>query len=159
MLAETLQAGPGPGDRGGQRGRSAGRSWGVRGGQTRHAHPNARFAFAEPRTAFHGRGSRIAAELELQAQQLRFLQETIGAATGLDPADVAADMQASRILTADQAQPAGAGARDRPAAAARSGLRRRWPAAAEWPAAAIGCGGGVARGGGGLGGAAARGGS
>ena len=71
--------------------------------RTRQAHPNARFAFTEPRTAFHGRGSRIAAELELQAQQLRFLQETIGAATGLDPADVAADMQASRIVTADQA--------------------------------------------------------
>lgn len=71
--------------------------------RTRHAHPHARFAFTEPRAAFHGRGSRIAAELELQGQQLRFLQETIGAATGLDPADVAADMQASRILTADQA--------------------------------------------------------
>ena len=71
--------------------------------RTRQAHPNARFAFTEPRTAFHGRGSRIAAELELQAQQLRFLQETIGTATGLDPADVAADMQASRIVTADQA--------------------------------------------------------
>jgi ATP-dependent Clp protease protease subunit len=71
--------------------------------RTRQAHPNARFAFTEPRAAFHGRGSRIAAELELQTQQLRFLQETIGGATGLDLADVAADMQASRILTADQA--------------------------------------------------------
>jgi ATP-dependent Clp protease protease subunit len=71
--------------------------------RTRHAHPNARFAFAEPRAAFHGRGSRIAADVELQAQQLRFLQETIGDATGLDSADVAADMRASRILTADQA--------------------------------------------------------
>ena len=71
--------------------------------RTRQAHPNARFAFTEPRAAFHGRGSQIAAELELQTQQLRFLQETIGGVTGLDPADVAADMQASRILTADQA--------------------------------------------------------
>ena len=71
--------------------------------RTRQAHPNARFAFAEPRAAFHGRGGRIAADVEMQAQQLRFLQETIGEATGLDPADVAADMQANRILTADQA--------------------------------------------------------
>jgi ATP-dependent Clp protease protease subunit len=71
--------------------------------RTRHAHPNARFAFTEPRAAFHGRGGRIAADVELQAQQLRFLQETIGEATGLDPADVAADMQAGRIVTADQA--------------------------------------------------------
>ena len=71
--------------------------------RTRHAHPHARFAFTEPRAAFHGRGGRIAADVELQAQHLRFLQETIGAATGLDPADVAADMQAGRIVTADQA--------------------------------------------------------
>jgi ATP-dependent Clp protease protease subunit len=71
--------------------------------RTRHAHPNARFAFTEPRAAFHGRGGRIAADVELQAQQLRFLQETIGEATGLDPADVATDMQAGRIVTADQA--------------------------------------------------------
>jgi ATP-dependent Clp protease protease subunit len=71
--------------------------------RTRHAHPNARFAFTEPRATFHGRGGRIAADVELQAQQLRFLQETIGEATGLDPADVATDMQAGRIVTAHQA--------------------------------------------------------
>jgi ATP-dependent Clp protease protease subunit len=69
----------------------------------RRAHPHARFAFTEPRAVFHGRGTRIAADIDLQADQLRFLQETIGTATGLDPADVAADMQASRVLTAGQA--------------------------------------------------------
>jgi ATP-dependent Clp protease, protease subunit len=71
--------------------------------RTRHAHPHARFAFTEPRAAFHGRGGRITADVDLQAGQLRFLQETIGTATGLDPADVAADMRAGRILSADQA--------------------------------------------------------
>jgi ATP-dependent Clp protease protease subunit len=71
--------------------------------RVRRAHPNARFALTEPRATFHGRGSRIATDVELQADQLRFLQRTIAAATGLDPADVAADMQASRILTAEQA--------------------------------------------------------
>jgi ATP-dependent Clp protease protease subunit len=71
--------------------------------RVRRAHPNARFALTEPRAAFHGRGTRIAADVDLQADQLRFLQRTIADATGLDPADVAADMRASRILTADQA--------------------------------------------------------
>jgi ATP-dependent Clp protease, protease subunit len=71
--------------------------------RVRHAHPNARFALTEPRATFSGRGSRIAADVDLQADHLRFLQRTIADATGLDPADVAADMQASRILTADQA--------------------------------------------------------
>ena len=69
VLAETLQLVQGPGDRGGQRlDRRAGRG-GVRGGQDPAGAPERRFAFAEPRAAFHGRGSRIAAELELQAQQ------------------------------------------------------------------------------------------
>jgi ATP-dependent Clp protease protease subunit len=71
--------------------------------RVRRAHPNARFALTEPRAAFHGRGSRIAADVDLQADQLRFLQRTIAEATGLDPADVATDMQDSRVLTAEQA--------------------------------------------------------
>jgi ATP-dependent Clp protease protease subunit len=71
--------------------------------RTRRAHPHARFALTEPRAAFHGTASRVAAGIDLQADQLRFLQETIAAATGREPAEVAADMQANRVLTAAEA--------------------------------------------------------
>jgi ATP-dependent Clp protease protease subunit len=71
--------------------------------RVRRAHPHARFAFFEPRAAFHGSAGRLAADVDLRTGQLRFLQETIAAATGQDPDQVAADMQARRVLTAAEA--------------------------------------------------------
>ncbi len=69
----------------------------------RRAHPNARFVLSEPRAEFGGRASQLAADVELQTGQLRFLQETIAAATGRSRDDVAADMQLHRVLVAAEA--------------------------------------------------------
>lgn len=69
----------------------------------RQAHPHARFVLSEPRAAFRGGADQLAADVELQTGQLRFLQETIAAATGRSTDDVAADMQLHRVLPADEA--------------------------------------------------------
>ncbi len=69
----------------------------------RQAHPHARFVLSEPRAAFRGGASQLAADVEVQTGQLRFLQETIAAATGRSTDDVAADMQLHRVLPADEA--------------------------------------------------------
>jgi ATP-dependent Clp protease protease subunit len=69
--------------------------------RTRRAHPHARFVLSEPRAVLSG--VRAEAELAVQAGQLRFLQETIAAATGRTTDDVAADMQLRRVLPADEA--------------------------------------------------------
>lgn len=69
----------------------------------RRAHPHARFVLSEPRAQFGGRAAQLAADIELQTGQLRFLQETIAAATGRTRDDVAADMQLHRVLAADEA--------------------------------------------------------
>jgi ATP-dependent Clp protease protease subunit len=71
--------------------------------RVRRAHPHARFALTEPRASFRGPGSRLDADVSLQADQLRRLQETIAAATRQDVEAVAADMRAGRVLTAEEA--------------------------------------------------------
>jgi len=69
----------------------------------RRAHPHARFVLTEPRAAFHGSAGQLAADVALQADALRFLQETVAAATGRHQAEIAADMRAHRVLDATQA--------------------------------------------------------
>jgi ATP-dependent Clp protease protease subunit len=69
----------------------------------RRAHPHARFVLSEPRAAFAGTAARLEADVAVQAGQLRFLQETIAAAAGRSPDDVASDMQAHRVLPATEA--------------------------------------------------------
>jgi ATP-dependent Clp protease protease subunit len=75
--------------------------------RVRRAHPHARFALTEPRAAFRGNAGRLAADVSLQGDQLRFLQETIATATGRDVDDVAADFRSSRVLTAAEAHDLG----------------------------------------------------
>jgi ATP-dependent Clp protease, protease subunit len=70
--------------------------------RVRRAHPHARFALTEPRAAFRGSATELAADLDLRAGQLRFLQETIETATGH-----AVDFGAGRILTATEARDEG----------------------------------------------------
>jgi ATP-dependent Clp protease, protease subunit len=66
--------------------------------RVRRAHPHARFALTEPRAAFRGTAGQLAAEADLQAGQLRFLQETIATATGRD-----VDFRDGRVLSATEA--------------------------------------------------------
>jgi ATP-dependent protease ClpP protease subunit len=71
--------------------------------RVRRAHPHARFALTEPRASFQGNAGRLAADVDLQAGQLRFLEETIAAATGRDDLG----FRAGRVLTATEAKDAG----------------------------------------------------
>ncbi|HEY6745352.1 MAG TPA: ATP-dependent Clp protease proteolytic subunit [Mycobacteriales bacterium] len=71
--------------------------------RVRRAHPHARFALTEPRAEFRGNAGQLAADVDLRAGQLRFLQETIAAATGHDRLGFGAN----RILTAAEAQAEG----------------------------------------------------
>jgi ATP-dependent Clp protease, protease subunit len=75
--------------------------------RVRRAHPHARFALSEPRASFRGTAVRVDSEIGLQADQLRFLQETIAAATGQGIDAVAADMRDGRVLTATEAHEIG----------------------------------------------------
>jgi ATP-dependent Clp protease, protease subunit len=69
----------------------------------RRAHPHARFVLSEPRAAFSGGATQLEADLAVQTGQLRFLLETIAAATGRSVDDVEADLRAHRVLPADEA--------------------------------------------------------
>ena len=69
----------------------------------REATAHARFALSEPRAGVHGPAGAVAAEAALHADRARLLTGTIAAATGRDPAEVAADVTARRVLTTDEA--------------------------------------------------------
>jgi ATP-dependent Clp protease protease subunit len=70
--------------------------------RVRRAHPHARFALTEPRAALRGTADRLAADVDLRAGQLRFLTETIAAATGHDRLGFD-----GRVLTAAEARAEG----------------------------------------------------
>ena len=69
----------------------------------REAHRHALLRLQEPTGTAAGRADRLAADAEQHARQVAQLHERLAAATGRDAAEIADDLRAGRLLTAEQA--------------------------------------------------------
>ena len=69
----------------------------------REAHRHALLRLQEPTGTAAGRAGRLAADAEQHARQVAQLHERLAAATGRDGVEIADDLRAGRLLTAEQA--------------------------------------------------------
>lgn len=69
----------------------------------REAHRHALIRLQEPTGSAAGRADRLAADAEQHARQVAQLHERLAGATGRDAGEIAADLRAGRLLSAEQA--------------------------------------------------------
>jgi ATP-dependent Clp protease, protease subunit len=69
----------------------------------RRAHPHTTFLLFEPKADLRGGSDQLAAAADQHRRQLQTLVDRIAAACGRDASDVADDLRAGRLLTADEA--------------------------------------------------------